>query len=344
MSLFEQGGGGLGDILSLALEQTGVGAISTPQISLDDPGSLLNAAAGTIDNSLLSSDIGSLTEGLFTSLSGSRVPSPCRTPPRGYDQRPAVNTSVPVASASRGYPSTPPMNNNGLGQSTTAVFSSQRGGDLGLPFPDNIDLNELFSDNDSTPGSAVPNPPISASIPRTGGPVPFQATLDDLDIFDEDLSNLLNDTGSEYLESITGVFDAPAYTSQPPIPASGTSTLSHYPASINTNDTTRSLLDPNMSFGRMSAYSTSPMTTSTMKFNVGQVTRPMSMAASLMTPTTFNGQLLPRGGMGRARVVPPKILGPRRSVISLLSSLLSPSSPPSSPLSSPLSFPLPLSL
>ena len=60
-------GAGLGDILSMALEQTGVEALQPPQISMDSH-SILSAAADTLDSSLLSSDIGVLTEGLFSTL------------------------------------------------------------------------------------------------------------------------------------------------------------------------------------------------------------------------------------------------------------------------------------
>lgn len=60
-------GAGLGDILSMALEQTGVESLAPPQISMDS-NSILSAAAGTLDSSLLSSDIGVLTEGLFSTL------------------------------------------------------------------------------------------------------------------------------------------------------------------------------------------------------------------------------------------------------------------------------------
>lgn len=59
--------GGLGDILSMALMQTGVESMAPPQISLDSS-SILNAAANTLDSSLLSTDIGVLTEGLFSTL------------------------------------------------------------------------------------------------------------------------------------------------------------------------------------------------------------------------------------------------------------------------------------
>ena len=62
--------GGLGDILSLALKKTGVSSGNAPrQLTTDEPSSFLNHAAGAIDDSLLSTDIGTLTEGLFSDLS-----------------------------------------------------------------------------------------------------------------------------------------------------------------------------------------------------------------------------------------------------------------------------------
>ena len=61
------GGGGLGDILSMALFQTGVDSMTPAQISVDSS-SILNAAANTLDSSLLSTDISVLTAGLFSTL------------------------------------------------------------------------------------------------------------------------------------------------------------------------------------------------------------------------------------------------------------------------------------
>ncbi|CAI8027595.1 Protein strawberry notch homolog 1, partial [Geodia barretti] len=60
-------GGGLGDILSMALFQTGVNSIAPAQISVDHS-SILNAAANTLDSSLLSTDISVLTAGLLSTL------------------------------------------------------------------------------------------------------------------------------------------------------------------------------------------------------------------------------------------------------------------------------------
>lgn len=61
------GGGGLDDILSMALLQTGVESVTPTQIPMDS-NSILNAAANTLDSSLLSTDIGVLTDGLFSTL------------------------------------------------------------------------------------------------------------------------------------------------------------------------------------------------------------------------------------------------------------------------------------
>ena len=61
--------GGLGDILSLALSKTGVSSThSQLQLSHGVPSSVLNRAAGAINDSLLSSDINTLTQGLFSDL------------------------------------------------------------------------------------------------------------------------------------------------------------------------------------------------------------------------------------------------------------------------------------
>lgn len=59
--------GGLGDILSLALKKTGVSSGQSPSHQFD-PSSVLNEAAGVINNSLLSSDLNTLTQGLFSDL------------------------------------------------------------------------------------------------------------------------------------------------------------------------------------------------------------------------------------------------------------------------------------
>lgn len=80
------GGGGLGDILSMALLQTGVESVPSTQISLDS-NSILNAAANTLDSSLLSTDINVLTEGLFSTLAMVKD-SPSTSKPQ------ALNTST----------------------------------------------------------------------------------------------------------------------------------------------------------------------------------------------------------------------------------------------------------
>ena len=68
--------GGLGDILSLALKKTGVSSAHSPQqLTHGEPSSVLNEAAGAINNSLLSSDLNTLTEGLFSDLASVKGPS-----------------------------------------------------------------------------------------------------------------------------------------------------------------------------------------------------------------------------------------------------------------------------
>ena len=60
--------GGLGDILSLALKKTGVSSAQSPPAHQFEPSSVLNEAAGAINDSLLSSDLNTLTQGLFSDL------------------------------------------------------------------------------------------------------------------------------------------------------------------------------------------------------------------------------------------------------------------------------------
>ena len=68
--------GGLGDILSLALKKTGVPSAQSPSAHPFEPSSVLNEAAGAINDSLLSSDLNTLTQGLFSDLASVKGPSP----------------------------------------------------------------------------------------------------------------------------------------------------------------------------------------------------------------------------------------------------------------------------
>ena len=72
-------GGGLGDILSQALTQTGVEHLHMPSVVPSDTSMLLSAAAEAFTGSFLSGDSASLTEDLFSSLGTSQVVS--ATPP-----------------------------------------------------------------------------------------------------------------------------------------------------------------------------------------------------------------------------------------------------------------------
>ena len=67
--------GGLGDILSLALKKTGVPSAQSSSARPFEPSSVLNEAAGAINDSLLSSDLNTLTQGLFSDLASAKVPS-----------------------------------------------------------------------------------------------------------------------------------------------------------------------------------------------------------------------------------------------------------------------------
>ena len=107
--------GGLGDILSLALKKTGVSSGQSPSHQFD-PSSVLNEAAGAINNSLLSSDLNTLTQGLFSDLASvkdtssssqnstnsenfpeSVVPSVQASPPRNG----AVQVHTPTSSVAK---------------------------------------------------------------------------------------------------------------------------------------------------------------------------------------------------------------------------------------------------
>lgn len=67
--------GGLGDILSLALKKTGVPSTQSSSAHPFEPSSVLNEAAGAINDSLLSSDLNTLTQGLFSDLASAKAPS-----------------------------------------------------------------------------------------------------------------------------------------------------------------------------------------------------------------------------------------------------------------------------
>ena len=96
------GQGGLGDILSLALKKTGVSSTQSQlQLSHGEPSSVLNQAAGAINDSLLSSDISTLTQGLFTDLAS------VKSSPNSLNSTPSFTERVPHAAS-------PTVNGTGL--------------------------------------------------------------------------------------------------------------------------------------------------------------------------------------------------------------------------------------
>lgn len=287
---------GLNDILSLALEQTGVGVLPTPQVSVEDSTSILSAAAGTIDNAVLASDIGELTEGLFSSLHKPPVAVPPTTVYRTMSpQRGAANGStVPHSMGGSGFvrPFPPPSMDCSLnGHSMSASH--------GDPLPDLGDLDDLLP---NVSAAAVPVQNTEISIPNTLGSIPFQssnqnpATGTDLS-FDNELSDLLNDTGSEYLENFTRQLDT-MHQSYPPPPDPFTSNTTTFGAPI-----ARNLLNPAASFPNASALITNSSSAPMYDVNavIDQVSQPAQFQVVPSPPTTFHGKTA-----GLSRVVIPK--------------------------------------
>lgn len=96
MASLSGGQGGLGDILSLALRKTGVSS-SHSQLPLTHgpPNSVLNQAAGAINDSLLSSDITTLTDDLFSDLAAVKgSPNSLNASPTLTDRVPQVTSTT----------------------------------------------------------------------------------------------------------------------------------------------------------------------------------------------------------------------------------------------------------
>ena len=227
MSGSDSVGGGFGDILSMALKQTGVESVSSPQVDLANPNGILNEAAGAIDVSLLSSDIGSLTKGLFSSLSGTNAVNPCEKTPVSLSNGTAL---FPMAhSPVSGLRSVPTEYPNPLIKQESA----------GLDFlPDNVldllsDGTVLSGNNSGLSGDSVPHASVSQlsfAVPPIATPPTHPTFLTDMPMqtdtgLDDDLSDLLNSTGAEYLESLAQESDSklPLF---PPTPIPSISTVS----------------------------------------------------------------------------------------------------------------------
>ncbi len=203
----------LGDILSLALQQTGVGSLNAPKLRMEHPSSILNEAANTIDDSLLSSDIGSLTQGLLTTLARPASSVAARSAPQSQ-LRQAVKQEGEGMATSLG-PGAGCCGNlvdlNSLPDFATGAFGGgMEGGPLDLSvLEDDINLDELLSGGDSMPPVSLATGGVTTSgiqgmnallFPPTNGPSFLE---NGTGLEDDDLSTLLSATGTDYLESIT---------------------------------------------------------------------------------------------------------------------------------------------
>lgn len=282
---------GLNDILSLALEQTGVGALPTPHVSVEDPTMILSAAAGTIDNAVLASDVGELTEGLFSSLHGVNK-LPVTIPPTTVygtmspQRRVANGSTVPHSMDRTGFvrPFPPPPMDCGLN-------AHSMGGSHAEPLPDLGDLDDLLPNVGAV---AVPVQNTEISIPNTYGSMSFQSSIQNpatstaLSI-DDELSDLLNDTGSEYFENFTRQFDnTSTHHLYPPPPdpfTSNTSTTFGTPVA-------RNLLNPAASFPNATALITSSSSTPMYDVNavINQVSEPAQYQIVPSPAATFHGK------------------------------------------------------
>ena len=111
MASLSGGQGGLGDILSLALRKTGVSSShSQLQLTHGPPNSVLNQAAGAINDSLLSSDITTLTQDLFSDLASVKgSPNLLNPSPTLTDRVPQVTLTTVNGT---GLVHTPPSQNS----------------------------------------------------------------------------------------------------------------------------------------------------------------------------------------------------------------------------------------
>ena len=225
-SMSNEGGLSLpGDILSLALQQTGVENLAPPKLSMVDSSSILSAAAATINANLLSSDVKDLTEGLLTSLNTSKAsPIACSAGNMSHD----TQGQWPYPQDSRSHHSVSgsvPCNFMDLGPIPMDSIPGAGGlapNSMGSDINDleMLDFNDLLC-GDTGIASLVPAPPISNSsrghsipVPHSGGTNlgrdPFQSVLppySNSSPLDDELSSLLNATGTEYLESLSQDMD-----------------------------------------------------------------------------------------------------------------------------------------
>ena len=282
--------GDLSDILSLALEQTGVGSLCPPGAAHGDPNSLLNEAAGSIDDALLSSDIGALTQGLMSDLVSVRNSAPSSKPlPYVHMNKGRQGVPVPITSEWMDIPDFPRLMPAQIGSDIG------QGADLDL-LEENINLDELLGGGGPIPAVSrieTVNPvPSSHATHTLHHPIqrPVELPLPSTDsITDDDLTSLLSDTGNEFLESFS----------------QGLNTgMSHTPFPRSTYDTSA---DFNGLFTSQSLSGHVPVANSTptsLKFDVDaviqQLSQPQPMSVHVPTPVVYSTsgkQLMMRGGV-----------------------------------------------
>ena len=226
-----------GDILSLALQQTGVENLAPPKLGMVDSSSILTAAAATINANLLSSDVKDLTEGLLTSLSTSKA-SPIASSAGNvshatqgqwtYAQDSGIHRSVPE--------SVPFMDLGPISMDSIPGAGGLAHNSMGSDISDleMLDFNDLLCGDTTGIESLVPAPPVSnpnvgnsVPIPHNNGTNlgqdPFPSVLPSYSSsspLDDELSSLLNATGTEYLESLSQEMEplAPQAPAPPYIP------------------------------------------------------------------------------------------------------------------------------
>lgn len=225
--------GGLGDILSMALEQTGF-ELETSMSNLLDTDALLNVGGSCNDDPLLSMDIGSLTQGLFSGLSSATLAATLtsitsvQTPASIAEttlisSQQCTNSSKQPLALVKTEPMKPSFNSVELdldGINLNELISQDP--PVSEFFPKNSlapvsSLSELQGFAQSSLITAVPSlsellPQVLVSAAGTSvietAPALAQPLLvaqqQQLDSTD-DLSALLDSTGSEYLDSISSV-------------------------------------------------------------------------------------------------------------------------------------------
>ena len=190
------------DILSLALEETGVDVLSTLDVSdsVEDPTSILNAAAGTIDNAVLASDISELTEELVSSLRNK--PPVALLPITAYGNLSILRGDVAC-----------PLEGDGFVGSFSPPNTHSTDGSHAKSLPD-FDLKDLEDQLHLCQTTKISSPESLPFQSQASNPTPVTNTAD-LTTDDKvlDLVNTLK--SSEYLESLiqSNTFDTsiPSY-------------------------------------------------------------------------------------------------------------------------------------